>query len=100
MNLLANPLADAQKVWNNVKGAKEPRAAIGRTDKENDVAVFSFITPSIIGESRIVRYTAMACYVLTVPPCCITLQPSGSSMRSACLSYSPPSALGRPSFGI
>lgn len=51
MNLLANPLADAQKVWNNVKGAKEPRAAIGRADKENEATVFSFITPSIIGES-------------------------------------------------
>lgn len=53
MNLLVNPLADVQKVWNNVKGAKEPRHATNKaTDKENDIAVFSFITPSIIGNQN------------------------------------------------
>jgi hypothetical protein len=59
MNLLSNHLADAQKVWNQVRSVKDPRAAAqaGSTpqapdkDKESgDSAVFSFITPSIIGE--------------------------------------------------
>jgi hypothetical protein len=64
MNLLANPLADAQKVWNNVKGAKEPRGGSkAAADKENDIAVFSFITPSIIGK---LNKNSMSCIIL---PC-------------------------------
>ena len=58
MNLFANPLNDAQKVWNTVKGSSgKPVNGSGpakSTSSDGEVAAsqgFSFITPNLIGKS-------------------------------------------------
>jgi hypothetical protein len=56
MNLFANPLSDAQKVWNNVKGIKQERPQAGK-QADGDASIgFTFITSSLIGWNLIAAF--------------------------------------------